>query len=228
MTMTRKNLTRYAAPGRYVAVCLLALGAGACDEEATTPIADASVQEIDADYIVWGMDNQLTLNGVRSGHVVADSAWGVRDSTTVRMTGVTMGLFNEQGLERAHVVANTGLFNQATEELLAWGDVVLEVEEQGVRIESSMLGYDPVRDEIWSDSVTMAVINGTPTQGTCFRSDLQFTGWSVCNPRGEIPNRPPGGDEGTGGTANGAGPATAAETGPTILPAAADSSGGGG
>ncbi len=170
------------------------IGVVACSSEPSAPVADASVQEIDADYVMLGMDNKLTLAGVRSGEVLADSAWGRRDSAIVNMHGVTMTLFDDQGLERAQVTSREGVFNQRTEELMAYGDVVLEVNDQGVRIESSMLGYDPIQDEIWSDSVTHAVIDGTTTDGTCFRSDLQFQSWSVCTPRGEIPRRAPGSD----------------------------------
>lgn len=165
-----------------------------CSSQTSTPVADASVQDIDADYVMLGMDNKLTLAGVRNGEVLADSAWGRNDSATVNMRGVRMTLFDDQGFERAKVTSLEGVFNQRTEELMAYGDVILEVTDQGVRIESSMLGYDPLRDEIWSDSVTHAVIDGTTTDGTCFRSDLQFQGWSVCDPRGEIPRRAPGAD----------------------------------
>lgn len=196
MTMQQKKMRKAmkvrGARGFLSVTAALAVGLAACADTSSAPIADASVQEIDADFILWEMENALTLNGVRSGHVLADSAWGKRDSATVHMRGVTMSLYNDAGVERARVTSNEGVFNQQTEELMAYGDVILEVNDQGVRIESAMLGYDPIRDEIWSDSVTNAVIEGTPSNGTCFRSDLQFTLWSVCNPRGRIPERAPG------------------------------------
>lgn len=171
----------------------------ACEEAPTTQLAEDSVQDISWDAIQYGGENHLTLSGVNAGLVLSDSAFIRADSSLSYLKGVAMTLFNEQGTERARVTGDSARMNTRTEEITVWGNVFFVVPEQGVTIQSEVLNYDPQRDEIWSDVVTAATINGSSSTGTCFRSDLQFQSWNVCQPRGDIPSRPTGGN-GPGGS----------------------------
>lgn len=181
---------------------VLLLPMAACEEEPATQLADEGVRDISWDAIQYGGENHLTLNGVNAGLIASDSAFLLADSTLSYMFGVAMSLYNEQGFERARVTGDSARMNTRTEEITVWGNVFFVVPAQDVRIQSQVLNYDPQRDEIWSDEVTAATINGSSSTGTCFRSDLQFQSWNVCEPRGDIPRRPPGtsGNGGNGGT----------------------------
>ncbi len=187
---------------RRVAVVLLAVSIvpiAACEEDPPTQLAEQGVQDISWDAIQYGGENHLTLNGVNAGLVLSDSAFIRADSSLSYLHGVSMTLFNEQGTERARVTGDSARMNTRTEEITVWGNVFFVVPAQDVRIQSEVLNYDPQRDEIWSDVVTAATINGSSSTGTCFRSDLQFQSWNVCEPRGEIPRRSTGGN-GPGGS----------------------------
>jgi hypothetical protein len=104
-----------------------------------------------------------------------------------------MTLFTEAGAERARVTARRGWLNQRTEEMVARGEAHLEVPGQDVVVESPELNYSPSVDQIFSDSVSTMQVEGRESRGTCFRSDLEFRNFSVCDPVGSIPNRPTGG-----------------------------------
>ena len=170
----------------------LALAAG-CAEETASRIVDEGL--LNVDYIIMEeMENVLTKDGVRNGIVYSDSSYVYEDSATAQLFGVRMTLFTDQGVERSRLTADRGWLNERTDELTAIGNVVLEIPADGRRIETPELHYDPVRDEISSDSSTIQVLNGSRTRATCgFQSDLQFRNFRLCGPVGDIPPRGPGG-----------------------------------
>lgn len=166
--------------------CVLfgALSTGGCGEVQPTLVADETFFGIDADAVLFDMEDFLTSEGVRSGVIRADTAHVYNDSSEIRMWGVEMTLFHQDGSERAHVTSERGTLDSVTEEMTAQGNVILIVNEGAQRVESPELHYDPAGDRIWSDSNSVFTRDGRVTRGTCFRSDLSFTTYSVCNIRG--------------------------------------------
>ncbi len=188
--MTRPISTRPWLPG---AAALAVAFAAACADETQAPVVDQAMADID--YIIMEeMENVLTVNGVRSGLVISDSSYVYDDSASAQLFGVRMTLYTQQGVERSRLTAERGWLNERTDELTAIGNVILEIPSDGRRIETPELHYDPVRDEISSDSSTIQVLNGSRTRATCgFNSDLEFRSFNLCGPVGDIPNRRPGG-----------------------------------
>lgn len=203
MMRLRKGL-RGAAGAAFCAAAALLAG---CEEESQAPVADVGVQEMMADQVTYGLEQYLTTDGVRTGVVISDSSYIYDDSASVRLFGVDMILYEEAatGKEKARVTALHGKLNQRTEAMTAWGDAVLEVRDQGLRVESSELHYDPGQNQIRSDSATTMTVNGAVSRGSCFRSDLEFSNFSVCDPVGAIPNELPGGGRRPGGGGGGGG-----------------------
>lgn len=162
-------------------------GAAACGDEAEAPMVDGAF--LDIDYIIMEqMENTITLNGVRNGLVISDSSYIYEDSSTAQLFGVEMTLYTEAGVEESLLTADRGWLNERTDELTAIGNVVLTIPRDGRRIETSELHYDPVRDQISSDSSTVSVQNGNRTRATCgFESDLNFRNFDLCGPVGDIP-----------------------------------------
>lgn len=185
---TQRSRTRAFLPA--VAMAAVA-GAAACGDETQAPMVDAAFADID--YIIMEqMENVVTRNGVRSGLVISDSSYIYEDSSTAQLFGVQMTLYSEAGEEESHLTAERGWLNERTDELTALGNVVLTT--SGRRIETAELHYDPVRDQISSDSSTISVENGNRTRATCgFTSDLEFRNFNLCGPVGDIPTRGGGG-----------------------------------
>lgn len=180
-------------------VVLVGVVAG-CDESVPTPQAPMDLRAIEADNITYGLRTFLSQNGIRSGTVRADSAYQFSDSSRSYLWEMDMTLFYEDGRDRANIRADSAVLNTRTEELTARGNVVAEVMDEGMRIESSELHYDPTGEQIWSDSSVVLSRDGAVQRGTCFRSDLQFSNWEICNPVGDIINE---GDAGSGGSDTG-------------------------
>lgn len=176
-----------------VAAMVAVAGAAACGDETQAPVVDAAF--LDVDYIIMeDMENTLTKDGVRSGIVMSDSSYIYEDSSTAQLFNVQMTLYTDQGVERSRLTADRGWLNERTDELTAVGNVVLIIPSDGRRIETPELHYDPVRDQISSDSSTLQILNGSRTRATCgFDSDLQFRNFVLCGPVGDIPTRGPGG-----------------------------------
>lgn len=194
---SRGEPTRYAVARRPVAGALSLLSwalASACGAPTTAGVADEALTRIDADNVTYGMRSYLTAEGVRSGEVMADSAYMFyRDSSVVHLFTVEMTVFNERGLEHARVVADSGRLDERSERMVAWGNVVVTLPEGNRRIETSELHYDPPAESIWSDSSVVITQDGRVTRGSSFRSSLTFENWSIGNPVGAATLRPPAG-----------------------------------
>ncbi len=160
------------------------LGTLACGEPATTAVADESLQDLTADLVLYDMSTYVTSKGVRQAQIQADSAYSYQDSAVVHLMGVDMTIYGERGETRATVTARKGRIDQKSQMLTAQGDVVLRIPDQDRIIQGPELNYDPNGDRIWSDSTTTMREGSRTTTGTCFRSDLQFKNFTVCNIRG--------------------------------------------
>lgn len=195
MTLHCRGMARRLAP----VLAAFVVGAAACESPPSTPVAADQLMALGADAVVYGMENFLTTDGVRTGVVRSDSAYQFQDSAVHHLFGVDMSLFNEEGQPRAHLTSATGVLHQRTEVMVARGNVVLTVQDRGVVVETPELHYDPQGERIWSDSVSTLRRGGQTQRGTCFRSDLQFTNVSVCQPVGDIIGREGGAAGATGG-----------------------------
>ena len=157
----------------------------ACERDINTPVASADVQGMTADNILYGMVNFVTSNGVREGKVEADTAYLYADSAHASLRVLTIVFYDEFGRERATVTGRTGEWNQDTNRMVAWGDVVLLIASDSSRIESQEIHYDPGLDKIWSDSATVRVLaDGTVTSGSAFESDMSFENLRIQDMRG--------------------------------------------
>lgn len=196
---------------RVVAIAAIALAVGACDETPNTPVAAGALTELEADGIIYGMDDYLEADGIRSGRILADSAYVYNDSSVVQLFSMEMTLYHEDGSDRAHVTALRGTLHERSGMMVARGDVVVDIANSPERLETSELHYDPSAERIWSDSTTTRILpDGRTTTGTCFRSTLELENIEICNIRGAAdvsqPGRPRGGGgEGPGGRPDGGG-----------------------
>lgn len=173
---------RRAAP--WLALGMVFPVVGGCEGPTETRLADENLVSIEADQVIYGMEDYLTTDGIRNGVIRADTAYVFNDSSEIRMWDVEMTLFHDDGRERARVTSERGTLHRDTEEMVAYGNVVLVMNEGAQRVESPELHYDPDRNRIWSDTTSSFIRDGRVTRGSCFRSDLEFTNYTICNIRG--------------------------------------------
>jgi LPS export ABC transporter protein LptC len=164
---------------------MTAFAAVACSEQSTTPVAGEELQDLHADNVIYGMASYLTTEGIREGRVEADTAYMFVDSAKAELRGMTIVFYHEDGRPRATVTGQRGEWDQTTDAMIARGDVVLTVHEDGREIRTEVLHYDPYEDRIWSDTTTTQVLqDGTVMSGSSFESDLTFENLTIQDVRG--------------------------------------------
>lgn len=169
---------------RLGVAALLSVGS-ACSDTAETPVADTELLELAADNVIFGMTSYLTVSGVREGEIQADTAFMFVDSAHVDLRGMRIVFHNEDGRPRATVTGTTGEWDQDRDIMVARGDVLLLVHQDGREIRTEELHYDAFNERIWSDTTTVQTLpDGTVTRGSSFESDLSFTNIRIENIRG--------------------------------------------
>jgi LPS export ABC transporter protein LptC len=172
------------------------LALAACNEPISTPLAGDDLTQIDADNVQYEMRSIFTAEGVRSGYVTADSARVYADSSRAMMYGVEIIFEDTRGIEQARVVADSGSLVQRTEEMDAWGNVVVELSGRNCRITSEEIHYSPPTQQIRTDKPVRFEQGGIVATGAGFTSDLQMRNFEILQPSGyffNICNATPGG-----------------------------------
>lgn len=163
---------------------LIALLLAGCGDAPATPVASEDLLEMSSDMVGYETRTILTTDGVKSGLIEADTTYFFEDSTLVHMNGVDMVTYTDQGAVRATITADRGRYDQRTQQMHAQGNVVLILPDDGRRLESPELHYDPESQRIWSDSATTYLNASQVTRGSCFKSDMTFRNITVCDIRG--------------------------------------------
>lgn len=168
-----------------LALAGLVLAGAGCRGEGNSPVASAKLMNLPADNVLYGTTHYMTADGIRKAQVRADTAYVHEDSATVRMRGVEMTVYNEQGRERATVTAGGGWLDSRTERMTAWGKVVVVSRDQDKRIESEELHFDPRGDRMWSTVPTVLREGGRTIRGSGFESDAELNNIRVTDARSE-------------------------------------------
>ncbi len=157
----------------------------ACAESPPGMVVDPDLEAMEADYIIFGLTNYLTREGIREAVVEADTALVFQDSTVVLLLGnVKLTAYHEElGTEKAVVTSDRGRLDTSTNALWAEGNAVLIIQADGRRIESYMLSYTPETNNIQSDSTTVMYDGDDIIEGTSFISDLDFERVLIRNAR---------------------------------------------
>ena len=157
----------------------------ACTEGPPRMVVDPDLAAMEADYIIFGLTDNVTRGGVREFLLEADTALIFQDSTMVLLRGnVTLTAYNEElGTEKAVVTSDRGRLDKSTNEMLAEGNSVLLIRSDGRRIESYELRYTPDSNLIQSDSVVVMYDGDDVVEGTSFNSDLNFERVNITNAR---------------------------------------------
>jgi LPS export ABC transporter protein LptC len=162
-----------------VATAIWAGALASCEPPTSAGVADAALTQIDSDYVSYEMRSFLTTEGVRSGTVYADTAFVYEDSATARLFGFQMTIFDERGVEQAFVVADSGRLNQRTEEMTAWGEVVVDLPARSCRITTTEIQYDPPGRQIRTDAPVRFEQGGRVATGNGFVSDLMLESFRI-------------------------------------------------
>ena len=156
---------------------------------AADPVAEG-FEQLRADNVMISAQTRYTSNGILSAEAQFDTVYVFDDSASRHVKGVRVGLFDESGRRTGTLTSDSGRMNDNSREMVALGNVVLIVIEDGRRIETEELHYDPQERSIWSDVHTVQTLNGDVTEGLGgFRADDQFRNVQIVRPRGRLPGQ---------------------------------------
>lgn len=162
----------------FMGLCALVLVTSACPSPEDQPGA-VDLDVMDADQVLYGVQRNLGIEGVREARLQADSMFMWEDSSHVHIEGLQLTIFTSEGRLRATIDSQRGRLSAGTSELIANGDVVLVIAEEGREIRSQELRFAPETDRIWTDSAFAMTADDCTVSGTRLTADMEFRSWQV-------------------------------------------------
>ena len=167
-------------------VLLLAGLLAACTRAPTEGMV-GDAPDMAADRVIHRATFNVTVEGVRRALQRSDSMYMYEDSSTARLFGVDLMMFDSVGNRTADVRSLYGRLNMLTQQMSAQGSVVVILSD-GTRIETEELNYDPQTQRIWSEVETRQIWpDGGVTTFTTFRTDEKFSFFDGTGMRGRAP-----------------------------------------
>ena len=166
----------------FAGVALAIAATGCFDDSGET--AATGFEELNADEVLYGVSHTLTTDGVREAILAADSLFGWRDSLHTWAIGFSLRVFADgTGEAQATITAERGRLqgpnrpptdSRSEAELVAVGNAVLSIPEQGREIQSDELLISTYRDLIWSNGPVVMSEAGCEIEGSRFEADMSF------------------------------------------------------
>jgi LPS export ABC transporter protein LptC len=149
---------------------LAAVSASACTDKKQPPVATQSPLADSADQVIYGLRFKLTDKGVDRAQLEADTAYFFDDNTRVELENVHTTFYTTAGAKDAVLTSRRGTHNNRTGNMVARRNVVV-VSEDGRRLTTPELIFNPQRNEISSDSAFVMTEPNRQLEGVGFRSD---------------------------------------------------------
>lgn len=153
---------------------LLLVLVGACGGPQTDPTAGEGFRQLVADQVIAGFEQHLTEDGRHKVLMRGDTAYIFEDSALAKVRNMNIIMYDEAGHVSARLTALAGDINTAHQGMVARGNVVLITEQDGRRIETEELHFDPRTHRIWSDVRTVQHHEGGILMGSGFEADDKF------------------------------------------------------
>jgi LPS export ABC transporter protein LptC len=167
---------------RLVGVGMLVFMAG-CGRQEAGPTASAGFRKLPSDQVIVGFEQHMTESGKNKAVLRGDTAYVFEDSSFAKLRKVNLTLYDEQGQLSARLNSDSGDVNTFTRAMVARGKVVLITEQDGRRIETEELHFDPQAHRVWSTVRTVQHHQGGVLTGTGFEADDKFYNVRITNAR---------------------------------------------
>lgn len=152
-------------------IAALALAAACRDDAATPPVTQRNAMADSADQVLFGVRHNVTDAGLLRAKLVADTGFIFDDGTRIELLDVNLTFFTTMGARDAVLTSLEGTYRMRVGSMEARGDVLV-VSEDGRRLTTEQLRYDPNRNQISSDSAfVLTEPSGRRLEGTGFVSD---------------------------------------------------------
>ena len=131
----------------------------ACGEPGATPPANTKASADTADQTLFGIRLVLSDHGIQRALMQSDTAFTYEDNSRTELRVVRSTFYTEAGVRNGNLTSREGTYNVRSGNMEARGNVVV-ISEDGRKLETPQLRYDPGRNEISSDS---SFVMTTPT-----------------------------------------------------------------
>lgn len=153
----------------------VALGTtSACQGSGATPPVTARSLPDTADQTLFGVRLVLSDHGVQRALMQSDTAFTYDDNTRTELRVVRTTFFTETGVKDATLTSREGTYNVRSGNMEARGNVVV-ISEDGRRLETPQLRFDPGRNEISGDSAFVLTRPEDVLTGIGFVTDPNLT-----------------------------------------------------
>lgn len=173
-----------------------------CGDDQPVEVASPDLLGLDADQIAIDVEHNLTRDGIRRAHLVADTAYFLDSGSRVRFRHYTVDFFGSRGEKVSELSAVDGIYEVASGDMEATDSVVVVDDDRTRRLVTERLTYSVADDRLRSD-VDFTLYQGNDTiRGTGFVTDPAMDTLTVERPGGVLP---PGPDTAADRTAPGPG-----------------------
>lgn len=159
-------------------------GLVACGGDEPVETVGPEVLGLGADQVLVDMEHYMTRGGLRRAHLVADTAYFLRDDTRVRIIPVELTFYDTEGLVASELTAREGLYDLETNDMEAMGDVVVVDRREQQRLLTEELEYVAAEDRLRSDREFVLYRGDTVLRGTGFVTDPALDTVRVLRPAG--------------------------------------------
>ncbi len=174
---------RSGGPAAFGALALIATLAG-CGSEDPVETAGPEFLRLGADQVLVDMEHFMSRSGLRRAHLVADTAYFLRDDTRVRVVPVDLTFYDQDGRVTSQLTAREGYYDMQRNDMEAFGGVVLLDRREGQRLVTEELEYDAVADRLRSDRAFTLYRGDTVLRGRGFETDPALDTVRVLQPAG--------------------------------------------
>ena len=155
------------------ALVVLAAAVIACGEDptraGTTPLPAGPAGMPPPDQVVENGQHLITVEGVKKALLTGEQLYFYNESGKVLGDTIEVSFFDDAGAFVSRLTAKTGEMDQASQEMIARGDVFVTGRDATIRTE--VLRYDPRANRITSDAPTVINQQGNVIRGRGVESD---------------------------------------------------------
>jgi LPS export ABC transporter protein LptC len=157
--------------GRLLAALALVVSAAACEKDDPIQVGDRNPLADSADQVLFGVRHNVTDAGLLRAKLVSDTGFIFDEGTRIELVDVDLTFFTTTGAKNAVLTSREGTYRTRVGAMEARGDVLV-VSEDGRRLTTEQLRYDPNRNQISSDSAfVLTEPGGRRLEGVGFVSD---------------------------------------------------------
>ena len=155
-------------------VAVAAITASACQDTGATPPVAARANPDTADQTLFCVRLVMADHGVQRALMEADTGFTYEDNSRFELRVVRSTFYTETGLKDAKLTSREGTYNVRSGNMEARGNVVV-ISEDGRRLDTPQLKFDPGRNEISGDSAFVLTRPEDELSGIGFITDPNLT-----------------------------------------------------